>query len=217
MPGQRKQKFGDLDYDLEHGVDTSRSNVSLRTQIAAALAGHPYFATEPWIFEEMIAALPAQRHQFTFVDVGSGKGRVLLLAAAHGFRGVMGVEFLPQLDRIAKQNIAKFVADRPDAGSIKSFCLDARDFSFPQEPLVVYLFNPFPEDAFVEVLENLKRSIDRHPRPLWIAYRFPEFETLLKRSQWLEKVAGTGQWTVYSNCPDRDVNDPIERDQTPPL
>jgi hypothetical protein len=198
LPGRRKAKFGDLDYDWDHAVNTTRSNVSFRTQLLAALTGHQYFPSEPWIFEEIIQALPPNRGDFTFIDLGSGKGRVLLLAAAHDLRRIIGLEFLPELHRIAMANIAKFLETARDA-SIESFCLDARDFSFPHEPLVIYLFNPFPQDVFSAVLANLKQSFDAHPRPIWIAYRFPEFEALLQQSQWLEKVAGTDQWAVYKD------------------
>jgi hypothetical protein len=75
--------------------------------------------------------------------------------------------------------------------------MDARDFQFPLDPLVVYLFNPFSEPTFARVLENLRRSIEQAPRPVYIAYRFTEFEGLLANSSWLEKIAGAEQWAVY--------------------
>jgi SAM-dependent methyltransferase len=197
LPWRRHASFGDLDYDWEHGVDTTRSNVSFRTQLAAALTAHPYFASEPWIFREMIERLPSNRGDLSFVDIGSGKGRALLLAAEHGFRRVIGLEFLPQLHRIAENNIARFAAASRGQAEIASLWVDARDFAFPLRGLVVYLYNPFPQDVFAVVLENLRRSFAAHPRPIWIAYRFPEFESLLEQSDWLEKVAGTGQWALY--------------------
>lgn len=197
LPWRSKTRFGDLEYDWEHAVDTTRSNVSFRTQLAATLTGHPYFASEPWIFQEMMQPLPPDRSEFTFVDLGSGKGRALLMAAAHGFRRVMGVELIPELNGIAQKNIAAFYTAHPASASIQSLCLDARDFQFPSDPLVVYLFNPFPEAVFAAVIENLRRSDADHPRPVWIAYRFPEFQELLSNCDWLEKVAGTEQWAVY--------------------
>src|SRR5689334_8646195 len=51
-PARRQTRYGDLDYDLDHSVDTTRANVNLRTQLMATVAGHPYFATEPWLFEQ---------------------------------------------------------------------------------------------------------------------------------------------------------------------
>ena len=76
--------------------------------------------------------------------------------------------------------------------------------SFLREPLVVYLFNPFSESTFAQILENLRRSIEQTPRPVYIAYRFTEFENLLAQADWLEKIAGAEQWAVYKNRRGRD-------------
>jgi hypothetical protein len=75
--------------------------------------------------------------------------------------------------------------------------VDARDFEFPPGPLVLYLFNPFAESAFVAVMERLRRSLLENPRPVFMAYRYIEFEALLEQSDWLERIASTEQWVVY--------------------
>lgn len=198
-PERRKARYGDLDFDLDHSVDTTRANVSLGTQLAATLAGHPYFATEPWLFEQIMQALPADLQEFTFVDLGSGKGRVLLMASAYPFRRIVGVEFLPSLHQSALQNIAGYTNEEQQCRQIESHCMDARDFPFPVGPLVVYMFNSFPEPVFAAILKNLRRSISEKPCPLYIAYRYLEFEHLLAQCDWLKKTAGTEHWAVYEN------------------
>jgi hypothetical protein len=213
MPSRRKARFGDLDYDWEHSVDTTRSNVGFRTQLLAGITGRPYFATEPWLFEQIMQALafsvqqsgfsPSVAHgtlqDFTFIDLGSGKGRVLLMASDYPFKRIIGVEFMPELHRAAEQNIANYSNDRQRYRQIETVCMDARDFQFPLEPLLVYLFNPFDEPAFARVLENLRHSLEQVPRAAYIAYRFTEFESLLAKTTWLEKIVGTEQWAVYRN------------------
>jgi Methyltransferase domain len=196
LPSRRKARFGDLDYDWEHSVDTTRSNVGFGTQLLASLTARPYFATEPWLFEQIMQALPIDFPQFTFVDLGSGKGRVLLMASDYPFKRIVGVEFMPELHRTAQKNINGFASDRQQCRQVESVRMDARDFQFPPEPLVVYLFNPFSKSTFAQVLENLRRSVEQMPRPVYIAYRFMEFEDLLAQAGWLEKIAGKEQWTV---------------------
>jgi SAM-dependent methyltransferase len=215
LPGRRKAKYGDLDYDFDHMVNTTRANVGFRAQLTAALSGHQYFPTEPWLFEQIMQAVaqsiqqsqardetaPSELENFTFVDLGSGKGRVLLMAAPYGFKKIIGVEYMPEWHHVAEENIAKFAksraADNESIPAITSLCMDARDFDFPAGPLVVYLFNPFPEPILAAVLERLRQSLLKNPRPLVVAYRYPELETLLNKSEWLEKTAGTEQWAVY--------------------
>ena len=213
LPSRRKARFGDLDYDWEHEVDTTRSNVSFRAQLLAELAGRPYFASEPWLFEEIMQALAlsiqpsaiSQRsivqtglRDFIFIDLGSGKGRALMMAAPYGFKRIIGVEFMPDWHRAAKENIRKFTSSNPSCPPMESLCMDAQDFEFPAEPLVVYLFNPFPEPVFAAVMENLRRSIEQGPRPVFVAYRYTEHEKLLAGAGWLKKIAGTEQWAIYA-------------------
>lgn len=200
LPDRRKSMYGDLDYDWDHMVDTTRANVPFLTQVAAALTGHQYFPSEPWLFEEIMQALPIDFSQFTFIDLGSGKGRALMMAAGYGFRHIIGVEYISALHCVAEQNIHKFAEEHRDLKTqMKSLCMDTRDFEFPAEPLVVYLFNPFPEPLFAAVLEKLRRSATEKPRPIFIAYRYLEFEELLRNCHWLEKLAGTEQWAVHRN------------------
>jgi cyclopropane fatty-acyl-phospholipid synthase-like methyltransferase len=144
-------------------------------------------------------AIPVDFSQFTFIDLGSGKGRVLLMAADYPFQRIVGVEFMPSLHRVAQKNVASYSSTRRQCQQIEAVCMDARDFQYPLEPIVVYLFNPFSEATFAQVLENLRRSIEQTPRPFYIAYRFKEFENLLAQSPWLEKIAAAEQWAVYKN------------------
>jgi SAM-dependent methyltransferase len=172
LSDRRRARYGDLDFDFDYSVDTTRSSVKPVRQFIAMLTGSPYFASEPWLFEEMMRALPIDFQEFTFIDLGSGKGRALLMAAEHPFQQIIGVEFMPDLHSIALRNIATY-------RQIKSWEMDARDFDFPLVPLVLYLFNPFPEPVFAAVLTNLEGSLRESPRPVYVAYRSPEFEHLL--------------------------------------
>src|SRR6478752_7118537 len=205
LPSRRKARFGDLDYDWEHAVDTTRSNVGFGTQFLAGITARPYFATEPWLFEQIMQAIALSIQQsalsqsvgdFTFIDLGCGKGRVLLMASDYPFQKIVGVEFMPDLVGAAQKNIAGYSSARQQCRQIEALCMDARDFQFPAKPLVVYLFNPFSEATFAQVLENLRHSVEQMLRPIYIAYRFTEFENLLAQEPWLEKIAGTERWAV---------------------
>jgi hypothetical protein len=143
-------------------------------------------------------ALPVHSPDFVFIDLGSGKGRVLMMASGYPFRRIVGVECLPGLHRIAQENIARYSSEKQQCRQIELLCQDARDFEFPAEPTVLYLFNPFSEPVFAQMLGSLKKSLEANPRPFFIAYRYPEYERLLIGCGWLEKIAGSEQWVIYS-------------------
>lgn len=199
MPDRRRTHYGDLDFDWDHSVDTTRTNVGFGTQLMAALNGHEYYPSEPWLFEQIMQALPVRFPEFLLIDLGSGKGRGLMMASDYPFRRILGVECLPGLHRIAQANIARYAGEQQQCHQIDLLCQDARDFEFPAEPTVLYLFNPFPEPAFARVMDRLRHSLEENPRPFYVAYRFLEYERLLSDSPWLRKIAGTEQWAVYES------------------
>ena len=160
-PGRRRSRYGDIDYDFEHGVDTTWATVSLQTRFRELLSGGQYQPSEPELFRQILRALPAKPDGFTFIDLGSGKGRTLLMASDFAFQRIIGVELLTELDAIAKQNIARYHGDQQKCFAIESQAQDAREFVFPAEPMVLYLFNPFPEHVLRVVLANLRDSLGR--------------------------------------------------------
>jgi SAM-dependent methyltransferase len=193
LPDRKRQRFGDVDYDWEHRVDTTSANVGWQARLIG-LFNSSYQPIEPEIFRPMMSSLAIDFRQFTFVDIGSGKGRALLMAAEYGFPKIIGVELLPELDQIAQSNIANL---HGHAGSIESRCGDATEFAFPPEPLVVYLFHPLPEAGFRKVMRNIERSLAEQPRPAFVVYANPLFENIFLSSPYFRKVTGTLQYSIF--------------------
>ena len=194
-PERRRARYGDVEYDWEnHGMDTTAATVSTRTRLLAAISGAPYQPTEPLLFAEMLRALSIDFSRFTFIDIGSGKGRTLLMAADFGFQSVIGVELLPELHDVAVRNIVA-----SGKSNIESVCVDAREYTFPPSPLVLYLFNPLPAAALTKLMEKLCRSVERHPREVKIIYHNPISEDVLVDAQFLHKLDSTHQYAIYSN------------------
>jgi hypothetical protein len=197
-PRSRRARFGDLDFDWERNVNTTQSNVSLKTQFIASVLGTPYFASQPYLFDEKMAALPIRFEDFTFIDLGSGKGRTLLMASDYFFKKIIGVEMMPELDLIAQGNLQDYQNEKQRCFDLESLCLDAREFEFPAGPLVVYLFNPFPESVLTQVLEKLGESLQAAPREAWIAYRYPEHDVTVRAAGFAKQSEGES-WALYKN------------------
>ncbi len=197
---RRRQRYGDVEYDWDFRVDTTSATVGWRDR----LLGHfhsPYQPTEPALFREMLESLVASAkfdfREFTFIDIGAGKGRALLMAADYPFRRILGIELLPELHRVAKENIAKYKSDSQQCFTIDCVLGDASDFRLPPEPSVLYLFNPLPESGLGRMIGNLERSLREHPRPVFVLYHNPLLEPVLTGSTVFKKIASTEQFSIF--------------------
>jgi SAM-dependent methyltransferase len=202
-PAQRRSRYGDVEYDWDYRVDTTSATVNWRER----LLGHfhsPYQPTEPALFKEMMTSLETDCPEidfqdFTFIDAGSGKGRVLLMASDYPFRRILGVELLPDLNRVAVENIGAYKGDLQRCFAIETVQGDARKFVFPPEPIVLYLFNPLTEPGLSELISNLERSLKENPRIVYMLYHNPLLQRLLAGSSALRRIGGTHQYSVYTN------------------
>ena len=197
-PAQQRSRYGDAEYDWDHHVNTTGATVGWRDR----LLGHflsPYQPTEPSLFAEMMANLNIDFREFIFIDVGSGKGRVLLMAADYPFRRVLGVELLPVLHQVAQENLNAYKSDSQRCFAVEAVCGDAREFVFPNEPIVLYLFNPLPESGLSELMANLDCSLKQFPRTVYVLYHNPLLEHVLADRQSFNKIGGTHQYSIFRN------------------
>jgi len=198
-PEQRRRRYGDVEYDWDHGVNTTSATVSWHDRLLGVLHS-PYQPTEPALFHAMLAALPIDFSKFTFIDLGSGKGRTLLMASDYPFQRIVGIELLPELNRTACENLTNYRNPSQTCFRLESICADARDFEFPAGPIVLYLFNPLPESGLIEVIRNLEKSFRDCPRSIFVLYHTPLLEHVLAHSTMLKKIAGTHQYSVFSTA-----------------
>ena len=96
---------------------------------------------------------PIDRSNFTFIDLGCGKGRAILIASRLGFRKVIGIDIVPDLVAIANNNIKKLnLLDH-----VSAVVDDAFSYTYPNGNLVVLVYNSFWPEGFVRALEHLKK------------------------------------------------------------
>ena len=135
-------------------------------------------------FRRIISHAGAVPAGMTFVDLGCGAGRVLVMAAMAGFSRVMGVEADPGLVTLARRNVERW-QDRHSCGAlIEVVAQDARDFRYPDRDLFVYLYSPFLGAIFDAVLRRLVER-GRRPGTLIIAYNSNELA---------DRIDATGQF-----------------------
>jgi SAM-dependent methyltransferase len=165
----------DAAFDTEMGTQTGgiQKVADLTVVGENAKFGVDHIASDPMTIRAALARLSLSGggaeslKKYTFIDLGSGKGRALILAALNNFRRVIGVEFAKELHEVAKENTARL------SHIIELVNADATTFEFPNEPLIVYMFNPFGSVIVRKVADNLLASWKANPRPIQVVYSNP--------------------------------------------
>ncbi len=137
-------------FDVANGVRTSGLVAGRHLR-----SGHPhdrhstaYYGVSPSVFRTLIRKWQHSRpfgpmEETTFVDIGAGMGRAMLLAAEMPFRRIMGIELNPTLVRVARRNLAIWRKSGRAQVPMRLVCGDGAEFVFPDGPSIAFLFNPF--------------------------------------------------------------------------
>lgn len=146
-----------------------------------------YYGTPPSMFLQALARLEIDFAEFTFIDLGAGKGRVLLLASDFPFRQVIGVEFAKDLAAVANRNISLYHPDIRRCENVRCILGDASEFAFPPRPLVIFMWHPFVGLVFDRMIANLEHSLRRDPREVYLLYLNPDCAQRLDNCSQLHK------------------------------
>lgn len=192
------RKFKDIleyTFDMCHGTNTAGviSVAELVTSSKRKELASCYASTPGYEFRKILAHLDIDYRNYTFVDFGCGKGKVLFYAYDYGFQRVIGVEFCDLAD-IAKANMLKY--DKRDCSRVIKG--DAVDFVIPAEPCVLYFANPFSDLVSKEVLANIFAAYNRGNKAIYIIwYNTNGSAQPFLDAGWLEIVAGTDTTTPW--------------------
>jgi len=134
-----------------------------------------YYGVAPSVFHALVrrwrrigSAGPIE--ETTFVDVGAGMGRAMLLAAELPFRRVVGVELNPALVRIARKNLTEWRRSGRARAPVRMVARDAVEFAFPAGPCMAFLFNPFGAAVMRRFLKAAGRGLADRPGELDLLY-----------------------------------------------
>jgi SAM-dependent methyltransferase len=145
-----------------------------------------YYGVAPSVFYALVKRWQRSRpaaamEEFSFLDVGAGMGRAVLLAAELPFRRVLGVELNPTLARIARRNLTVWRASGRARAPMKIISGDAVEFRLPAGPCLAFLFNPFGAPVMRRLLTTWSKALAGQAAPLDILYVNNEQEGVLER------------------------------------
>lgn len=158
-------------WDRKHGVETWRSVGK------GELEGDPdalgfavfYAPCAPTSFYRMVAHIGVQPEEYEVVDYGSGKGKVLFLAADFPFKKIIGVEFDPRLHAQAKHNLETYKG-KMRCEAIELLNLDAQKYVHPDGSSLLFFYSPFHTGLLEKVLEQIRLSVAENPRQTIICF-----------------------------------------------
>ncbi|MBI1782242.1 MAG: class I SAM-dependent methyltransferase [Sphingobacteriales bacterium] len=168
IKGERKYKLHTTGYDelnnlKKQGVDIAHSTM--------------YMPANYYILEKLMEKLKEIPGNTCLLDIGCGKGRVLIVAAHYGFKKLIGAELSDKFCNDANENIAAH-KDNFTETFFDIYHANASDFLIPDEVTTFFLYNPFDAVVMQHVLEHINDSLERNPRDLYIAYMNPEEKEL---------------------------------------
>jgi hypothetical protein len=195
-------------FDRAHRVDTDGLIYASPDAPGHAAPRHNagYYATAPSLFHGAIdlwrATLPSAGYaieDYTLIDIGCGKGRVLMLSTLYPFREITGIELDPQLARIARKNLRSWTRVpriggqqrrvpqvsplRPgkEAPSVHIVQSDALSLPLPDTPVALFYFNSFEREMTEKWLSRLAEQARPRTAPLDLIYIHPEHDVLVRR------------------------------------
>jgi SAM-dependent methyltransferase len=200
--------FNDRSFDRKHGTDTGGMVPTIDLDIddeSTKWQSNLYLGSPARVTRHLIRSLDIECADFTFVDYGSGKGRVLFAAAEFPFKKVVGAEISKALHQVAEANVSSYSGTELQS-EIELWCGDARKYPLPDGNLVLHMYHPFGPDILKEMLKRIAAAglIDPDRRILVpylfsigvskaVFQEFPEFKLI--RDELC--VNNLYRWTLY--------------------
>jgi len=196
---ERRSAAEEAEFDRRRGVRTSARidpetlNV-IGPHRASAVRYQPISESSfRTLLGALIGLLGSGLSRYAFIDLGCGMGKVLLLATEYPFRQILGVEYAPDLAAICEKNLRedRAMADRR-CKSASVVVADAAEFSFPDGPLVVFLFNPFGPPVLAPALKNLRQAAGAKSSEIFVVYHNAEHAQLVSDAGFIQVWTGDG-------------------------
>ena len=206
-PKRRKDRAerarAEAEFDRRYGVDTKGviRLSSLDVTDDTWMQGNAYQAVDPHVdFDKILRHHVRHYKDFVFVDLGSGKGRAVMLASRLPFREVIGIEFSQKLHLTAMKNV-KLWSQLEHSAPIRLVCADVKDCQFPRCPLVVFMYNPFG----AEVMQSIADRLAKVREQVIVVYFTPKHAAVWDAMPGFRRVKQVTGCIVWDNASDENA------------
>ena len=168
---------GAMKYGIKTFVRARLADLSIGN--ADLTKSSPYEAVNYFMLERLLAEFRKISSSAFIVDLGCGKGRVMVVAAHFGFTHITGIDFAKELCEEASRNMEKTQSAIPGI-SWKVIHANVLDYTILPEDFVFFMFNPFVEETLDSFLSKLEESCRLFPRKTYFLYASPQHVTALE-------------------------------------
>jgi SAM-dependent methyltransferase len=172
-----KIKGIDFDFQSLDGLTIEGENQKLGT-----LCGSSNESTVKHLLDTLVE-IDETILQGKFVDIGSGKGRLVIYAKKYGFLHTIGIEFAKELYAISMQNIKALKIK-----GVEIVYGDAVKYKLEKETRVIYFLNPFEALVFDKLLPKFIEQIKDFNKPIYFVYRVPIYKEVFNKYAELKHV-----------------------------
>lgn len=160
-------------FDERHGTHTAEEVRLEETGVSAEDASHGQTIYRPvWEseFHSALATLKIDFEGFAFIDVGSGKGKVLMMAAEYPFSQIVGIEYSPGLNDIAQRNLAKFRSPTQRCLALEAILGNALEWDLPRGPVICLVFNALDPQTMRAFVRRIEGDLVSRAEPAYLLY-----------------------------------------------
>lgn len=167
-------------FDQRFGTDTSGFLPTwlLRSGPSANRHGVCYAGCHPTCVRAALDAIPDPAG-YSFLDLGCGKGRAMIVASEYPFRQVVGVELSAQLAKVAKRNAKVIRQAYPQRPPIAARNGDATQADLPAGNLVVFNYHAFGRALLDRIVHRLDEEVALSGREVFFIYENPVHSDVL--------------------------------------
>jgi SAM-dependent methyltransferase len=161
-------------YDLKHGTDTRGKTAAAGLDIPGDLQPHVtgFQSVNERHLRTVLEGLPLPPDS-TFVDIGCGKGKALLIAADYPFiKHAVGVELAGSLCKAAEANVER-MKGRHGGKPITVIHGDAVTHDYTNGENIFFLNNPFDVELMRRMIDNVHRCLSMKRMQGWFLYGNP--------------------------------------------
>ena len=207
LPRYAARRVVESYYERRFGIDTRgdlmQNTLGVHDPDAVHYAPSPYLG-----FFKAMKLVGADLPSSTFIDYGSGLGRIVICAATLPFKRVIGIELVEELNRRARLNIAsacrQFICK-----DVSVITTNATRWRVPPGASVFHFYNPFLNETLRATVAELARSLRESPREAWIVFNSPwQMSTLLTADEIIpqswQKWSGDVRWPFCRDISKRD-------------